>query len=650
MSQSTTETRTFDTEVHQLLKLMINALYSNREIFLRELISNASDASDKLRFEALTNEALKGLDQDLGIDISFDAEARQLTVADQGIGMNRSEIIENLGTIARSGTRRFLDSLSGDQKRDAKLIGQFGVGFYSAFIVADRVVVETRRADEPADQGVRWSSSGEGEYDIETIERAEQGTRIQLHLREDHTDLLDRWTLERIIRHYSNHVAFPIRLAVPAAKDASEEGGESEAGEATIEVVNDSMALWARPKNELEDEDYKSFYRSLGTVAGDPVSWAHHHVEGSQSYSLLLYLPGQAPFDLLINRDDREGLKLYIQRVFIMDAAEQLLPRYLRFMRGVVDSADLPLNVSRELLQDSPLLKKIRATVVKRSLDLIEKLAEKGGEDWDRFWSAFGSILKEGVIEDFEQRERIASLLRFASTKDGAGESAAVGLDGYLERMEEDQDTIWYLTADNLRVAKASPHLESFRAKGIEVLLLTERIDEWLVAHLNEYKGKTLKSVTRGQADNSPSDEPADEQALALAGRLKKALGDRVGNVKPGGRLTDSPACLVEDEHGMSLQMQKLMRQAGQEVPETTPDLEINVAHPLVAALEQAGDGQRFNDLAAVLLDQALLAEGAELPDPAAYLKRVNALLVGAFAAPTDEPQPEQSGQRSADG
>jgi len=667
---SDTETRAFDTEVHQLLKLMINALYSNREIFLRELISNASDANDKLRFEALTNESLKGLDQDLGIDIQFDTDAKTLTLSDHGIGMNRQEVVDNLGTIARSGTRRFLDSLSGDQKQDAQLIGQFGVGFYAAFIVADSVTVETRRADESADQGVRWSSSGEGEYQIQDIERPEQGTRIVLHLRDEHTDLLNRWQLERIIRHYSNHVAFPIRLEVPAepsdsnnkADDDTEGEGKADNvdSETKVEVVNDSQALWARAKNELDDEDYKSFYRSLGVDAGDPVSWAHHHVEGSQSYSLLLYLPGQAPFDLLINRDDREGLKLYIQRVFIMDAAEQLLPRYLRFMRGVVDSADLPLNVSRELLQDSPLLKKIRATVVKRSLDLIEKLAKQGGKPWTQFWNSFGSILKEGVIEDHEQRERIASLLRFVSTrldsnlpgstdKDATSDDPVVSLDDYISRMNDEQDTIWYLTADSLRVAQASPHLEAFKAKGIEVLLLTERIDEWLVSHLTEYKDKPLKSVTRGAPKSDQEDDSNDESALALAGRIKKVLGDRVGNVKPGTRLTDSPACLREDEHGMSLQMQKLMRQAGQEVPEITPDLEINTKHALLKALQQEPDGERFESLAQLLLEQSVLAEGGELPDPAAYLKRVNALLVGALSNDKQQSAVDASGESSPD-
>lgn len=611
------ETRQFDTEVHQLLKLMINALYSNREIFLRELISNASDASDKLRFEALTSESLKGLDQDLGIEVTFDAEAGTLIVADRGIGMNRDEVVANLGTIARSGTRQFLDSLTGDQKKDARLIGQFGVGFYSAFVVADEVMVETRRADEAASSGVRWVSNGEGEYKLETIEREQQGTAITLTLRDEHKDLLARWQLERIIRHYSNHIAFPIRVI--------EAGKDEEAG-----TVNDSQALWARPKSDLADSDYEEFYSALTGDPEKPLSWAHHHVEGTQRYSLLLYLPAQAPFDMLINRDEREGVKLYIQRVFIMDAAEQVVPRYLRFMRGVIDSADLPLNVSREMLQDSPLLKKIRATVVKRSLDLIEKLAKEGGEPWDRFWKAFGSVLKEGVIEDFEQRERIASLLRFASTR-ADSEGVSVSLDDYIGRMAQGQDAIWYHTADSLKVAENSPHLEAFRKRGIEVLLLTDRIDEWLVSHLNEYKGKSLKSVTRGKLDLDDEAPEPDEAARQLAGRIKKSLGEEVGNVQPGTRLTESPGCIVADEHGMTLQMQKLLRQAGQEVPESKPDLEINAGHPLLQAMATECDDKRFAELARLLLDQALLAEGGELADPAAYVRRVNRLLVEAL-------------------
>ena len=624
------ETRAFDTEVHQLLKLMINALYSNREIFLRELISNASDASDKLRFEALTNDALKGLDQDLGIDLAFDAEAGTLSVRDRGIGMNRDEVVENLGTIARSGTRRFLDSLSGDQQKDASLIGQFGVGFYAAFIVAEQVTVETRRADEPAEAGVRWRSSGEGEYQVEAIERPEQGTLITLTLREEHRDLLSDWQLRRIIRHYSNHIAFPIHLHKPAEPQADD--GDDAQTVPEPELVNASQALWTRSRSEVSETEYTEFYSSLTGDPEAPLSWAHHHVEGSQRYSLLLYLPSTAPFDMLINRDEREGVKLYIQRVFIMDAAEQVVPRYLRFMRGVIDSADLPLNISRELLQDSPLLRKIRATVVKRSLNLIEKLAEQGGEPWRKFLQAFGSVLKEGVIEDFEQRERIAGLLRFASTAEDKDQTdGGVGLDDYIARMVGDQEAIWYLTADSLQVARNSPHLEAFRKHGIEVLLLTDRIDEWLVSHLPEYKGKALKSVARGKLDLGQSGEP-DESARQLAGRVKKALGERVGNVLPSDRLTESPACVVADEHGLSPVMARMMRQAGQEVPEVTPNLEINPDHPLLSLMAQQADGSRFDELASLLMDQALLAEGGELADPAAYVRRVNDLLVTALS------------------
>ncbi|MGY6553231.1 MAG: molecular chaperone HtpG [Wenzhouxiangella sp.] len=640
-----TETRSFDTEVHQLLKLMINALYSNREIFLRELISNASDASDKLRFEALTDESLKGLDQDLSIDVDFDAEAGVLSLRDRGIGMNRAEVIENLGTIARSGTRRFLDSLSGDQQKDARLIGQFGVGFYAAFIVAEEVTVETRRANEPAEQGVRWISKGEGEYQVETIERAEQGTTITLKLREAHRDLLSVWQLKRIIQHYSNHIAFPIRLCEPTDKDSDKDKDNEQGTEPKFERVNDSQALWTRPKAEIQDDEYKEFYTSLTGDPDAPLSWAHHHVDGNQRYSLLLFLPSSAPFDLLINRDEREGVKLYIQRVFIMDAAEQVLPRYLRFMRGVIDSADLPLNVSREILQESPLLKKIRATVVKRSLDLIEKLAEQGGEAWAKFLEDFGSILKEGVIEDFEQRERIASLLRFASTENE--QTAAVSLDDYIGRMKDDQAHIWYLTAEGLQVARNSPHLEAFRQHGTEVLLMTDRIDEWLVGHLREYKGKSLKSVSRGKLDLGSPSEPS-EAAKTLAGRIKQALGERVGNVQPGTRLTESPARVVAAEHELSPLMARMMRQAGQEVPESKPDLEINAGHALLGLMEKLDEGARFDDLASLLLDQALLAEGGELADPAAYVRRVNALLVESLSAKTQSEENGDNQDRAA--
>jgi len=631
--QSKGNTRSFDAEVNQLLKLMINALYSNREIFLRELISNASDALDKLRFEALTNESLKGLDQDLSIDVSFDAEAKTLTIADQGIGMSADDLIENLGTIAKSGTRQFLETLSGDAKQDAKLIGQFGVGFYSAFIVADQVVVETRRAGAPAEDANRWSSDGAAEYTIEPITKAEHGTTITLHIAKEHEDLLNQWQLSRIIRHYSNHIAFPIRLFVPEDQGDSKKADEVKT---KVEVVNEAKALWARSKNEIEDEEYREFYTGLTHDSDGPLSWAHHQVEGNQSYGLLLYLPKKAPFDLLMNRDSVEGLKLYIQRVFIMDAAEQLLPRYLRFMRGVVDSADLPLNVSREILQDSPLLAKIRATVIKRSLDLVEKVTKQGGEEWEKFYEAFGTILKEGVIEDFENKEKIASLLRFAST----ATDEPTGFDAYLERVGEQADVIYYLTAENAQVARHSPHLEAFKKRGFEVLLLTDRIDEWVVSHLNEYKGKALKSVTSAGLDDKDIPKP-DKMANKLAGRIKKALDKRVGNVTATHAMTDSAARLVTEENGMSLQMQKFMRQAGQPVPEVTPNLEINPDHPLIQLMGSIPSKAHFEALAGLLFDQALLSEGGELADPNAYVKKVNALLVDAFQTSSSGSPPE---------
>lgn len=626
---SQAQTRRFDAEVNQLLKLMINALYSNREIFLRELISNASDASDKLRFEALTHDSLKGLDQNLHIEISFDAEGNSLTIQDHGIGMSEEELIDNLGTIAKSGTRQFLDALSGDAKKDAQLIGQFGVGFYSAFIVADRVVVETKRAGAEANTGRRWTSEGSGEYTIEPIDKPNHGTTITLHINEQHQDLLNEWQLRRIIRHYSNHIAFPIQLVIPEEDDKKKKKGEVST---KTETINEAKALWARSKSDVSDEEYATFYTGLTHDSEGPLSWAHHQVEGSQSYSLLLYLPKKAPFDLLMNRDSVEGLKLYIQRVFIMDAAEQLLPRYLRFIRGVVDSNDLPLNVSREILQDSPLLKKIRATVVKRGLDLIEKVTADGGEDWEKFYDAFGTILKEGVIEDFENKERIASLLRFHST----GAEGWVGLDDYLSRVKEDQDTIWYLTAENEKVARHSPHLESFKKKGIEVLLLTDRIDEWVVSHLNEYKGKSLKSVTSASVDAKDAPKP-DKAAKKLASRIKKALADQVGEVNASHAMTDSAARVVTDEHAMSFQMQKFMRQAGQPVPEIKPNLEINPEHALIQCIEKEADDARFAALASLLLDQALLAEGAELADPTAYVRKVNSVLVEALSSQSGE-------------
>jgi len=614
------ETRAFDAEVHQLLKLMVNSLYSNREIFVRELISNASDALDKLRFEALTDAGLSGLDQDPEIRITVDADARRLVVEDNGIGMSREDVVDNLGTIARSGTARFLESLSGDQKADARLIGQFGVGFYSVFIVADRVRVETRRAGGAPDEAVRWTSDGQGEYALESIRRDEQGTRVALDIGADHADLLDAGRIKDIVRHYSNHVSFPIRVRAAG-------GSDDEA-----EVVNDTQALWTRPKSEIGDEEYQEFYKGLSGDFQAPAKWAHHHVEGAQSYSMLLFLPSQAPFDLAWNRDDRRGVKLYIQRVFIMDAAEQLVPRYLRFLRGVVDSADLPLNVSREILQDSPLLGKIRATVVRRGLDMIEKLAEEGGEAWATFQREFGNVLKEGIIEDPDNRERIAKLLRFASSTHR--EPRSVSLAEYLQRAGDDAEAIWYLTADSLERAAASPHLEAFSRAGVEVLLLVDPIDVWLVGHLPEYEGKPLKSAASGEFgapddDRSKSEaEPADgADDQAVCGAIKKALGDRVGNVRATRRLTDSASCLSEEAGGMTLQMRRMLQQAGQQVPDFKPDLEVNPRHPLVARIAGAEDDAERAELAHILLDEALLIDGGDLTDPASFVQRVNRLL-----------------------
>ena len=645
-----TETHAFDAEVHQLLKLMINALYSNREIFLRELISNASDAIDKLRFLALTDADLQAAILPPTIDLSFDAEAGELMIEDTGIGMTRDEVVENLGTIARSGTARFLESLSGDQQKDAQLIGQFGVGFYSSFIVAEQVTVETLKAGQATDTAVRWQSNGEGEYTLETIERATHGTRIVLKLSDDHHDLLDAHRLRGIIEHYSNHVAFPIRLekTVAATEDA----------EATTELeqINDTQALWTRAKAEIGEEEYKEFYGGLTGDFEPPSIWTHHHVEGTQSYSMLLYLPSRAPFDLSWNRDERSGLKLYINRVFIMDAAESLVPRYLRFVRGVIDSADLPLNVSREILQDSPLLSKIRAAVVRRSLDMLEKLASQGGEAWDKIRDEFGNVLKEGIIEDPDNRERIASLLRFESTALEA--EAKTSLADYLTRAgasskasdddagadEEDKDKpkapIWYLLADSRARALSSPHLEAFKQREIEVLLLTDPIDHWLVNHLFEFDGHSLKSAASGELDLEPADsgETPDsenkdstsetEDRAAVIGKIKQALGERVGNVVASKRLVDSASCLNEPAGALNAQMRKMLKQAGQEVPEVKPDLEVNLNHPLLRMLDESeGSDEQTAALANILFDQALLVEGGELSDPAGFVKQVNDLL-----------------------
>lgn len=614
MANENVETRPFEAEVQQLLKLMIHSLYSNREIFLRELISNASDACDRLHFAALQDESLREGDEELAIHISADKEAGTLTVSDNGIGMSRDEVIENLGTIARSGTRRFLDSLSGDEKKDAQLIGQFGVGFYSSFIVADRVTVETRRAD--AESGVRWSSDGTGEFTLEDIDRAARGTRVILQLRDDASEFLEPERLRHVIRHYSDHIGRPIYMP------------EGDDGEWT--KVNEAAALWTRPREELRDEDYHGFYQHLTHDPEEPLAWTHNHVEGRQRYSMLLYIPKRAPFDLW-DRDRRRGVRLYVRRVFIMDEAEQLLPGWLRFVRGVIDSDDLPLNVSREILQDNRLVRSIRAGAVKKLIGLLEDMARNRPDDYAHFWEQFGPVLKEGPGEDPENAERIAGLLRFASTHHPDGQT--VSLQDYVDRMKPDQKAIYYVTADSHATALNSPHLEAFRKQGIEVLLLSDRVDEWLVAHLTEFDGKPLQSVARGEVDadevgSKEDDESLKEQHEGLITGLKEALGDQVSDVRVSRRLVDSPACLVAEQGGLSLNLQRLLREAGQSVPELRPVLEINPGHPLLRRLEamDAEDGSR-SDWAQLLFDQAVLAEGGQLADPAAFVKRLNAML-----------------------
>ncbi|WP_108473162.1 molecular chaperone HtpG [Rhodanobacter thiooxydans] len=617
------ETRKFEAEVAQVLHLVTHSLYSHKEIFLRELISNASDACDKLRFESIAKPELSAGDSELHIDVSWDPDARTVTVRDNGIGMNRDEVVANIGTIASSGTRRFLEAMSGEQKADARLIGQFGVGFYSAFVVADKVTVLSRRADAPAGEGVKWESDGKGEYSLEPIELAERGTAVILHLKADEGEFLSRWQLRALITRYSDHVAFPIRM--PTEKD----------GKPTdeFETINAASALWTKPKSEISDADYQSFYKSLGHDFNDALAWTHNRVEGSQSFTTLLYLPSQPPFDLMMGgRDERKGLKLYIKRVFIMDAAEELLPNYLRFVRGVVDADDLPLNVSREILQHNRQLDRIKAACVKRVLDLIEKLAKDEPEKFATFYKAFGNTLKEGISEDANNRERIAKLLRFASTK-GEGTAQNVSLDDYIGRMAVGQDAIWYITADSYAAAAGSPQLEAFKAKGIEVLLMSDRIDEWMIGSLSEYEGKKLKSVAKGEVPLDEADkkkqEEATKEAEPLLKKLKELLGDRVGEVKVSARLTDSPSCLALSDYEMAPHLARLLREAGQEMPESKPTLEINPAHALVRRVETEADEAKARDLAMLLLEQAEISAGAQLPDPAAFVQRMNRVLMG---------------------
>jgi len=623
MNAPVAETRQFEAEVAQVLRLVTHSLYSHKEIFLRELISNASDACDKLRFESIAKPGLLAGDSELHIDINWDPEARTVTVRDNAIGMSRDEVVANIGTIASSGTRRFLEAMSGEQKADARLIGQFGVGFYSAFVVADKVTVVTRRADAPAAEGVKWESDGKGEYSLEPVEQAERGTAVILHLKADEDDFLKGWQLKSLIRKYSDHVAFPIRMPVEKDGKPTDE----------FESINAASALWTKPKSDISDEDYQSFYKSLGHDFNDPLAWTHNRVEGSQSFTTLLYIPAQPPFDLMMGgRDERKGLKLYIKRVFIMDAAEELLPNYLRFVRGVVDADDLPLNVSREILQHNRQVDRIKAACVKRVLDLIEKLARDEPEKFATFYKAFGNTLKEGISEDANNRERIAKLLRFASTK-GEGTAQNVSLDDYISRMAVGQDAIWYITADSYKAAAGSPQLEAFKAKDIEVLLMSDRIDEWMIGSLGEYEGKKLKSVAKGEVPLDEADkkkqEEATKEAEPLLKKLKDLLGDRVGEVKVSARLTDSPSCLALSDYEMAPHLARLLREAGQDMPESKPTLEINPAHALVKRVENEADEDKARDLATLLLEQAEISAGAQLPDPAAFVQRMNRVLLG---------------------
>lgn len=616
----------FEAEVKQLLHLMVHSLYSNKEIFLRELISNASDAADKLRFSALGNDTLYEGDSRLRIRIEYDKTARTITVSDNGIGMTREEVQQNIGTIARSGTRHFFESLTGDESKDSQLIGQFGVGFYSAFIVADRVILETRKAGMDPAQGARWESTGEGSYVLETIEKQDHGTCVTLHLREGEDEFLDGWRLRSIIRKFSDHISIPIEMK-------KETLGEDEKGHDVFETVNSASALWARNREEISEEAYNEFYKHVSHDFEEPLARLHSRVEGTNEYTLLLFIPKHAPFDLW-DRESRHGVKLYVRKVFIMEDSDKLMPRYLRFVRGVIDSDTLPLNVSREILQEDKQLERIRSGAVKKVLGLLEDLAKDEPEKYAAFWKEFGQVLKEGIIEDFKNRERIAKLLRFSSTHTD-GQEQTVSLDDYRSRMKEGQEKIYFITAESFAAAKNSPHLEIFRKKGIEVLLLHDRIDEWLVSYFTEYEGKPLQSVARGDLDlgkladeeEKKTDETQEERFQPLLERLKQVLGNKVGNVRLSHRLTDSPACLIVESYGMSRTMERILKSAGQSVPTSKPILELNPSHALIDRLRNESDATRFEELASLLFDQAVLAEGGQLEDPAAFVHRLNGLL-----------------------
>ncbi|EGT77367.1 molecular chaperone HtpG [Haemophilus haemolyticus] len=625
MSQNQ-ETRGFQSEVKQLLQLMIHSLYSNKEIFLRELISNASDAADKLRFKALSNPALYEGDGDLRVRVSFDSDKETITISDNGIGMTREQVIDHLGTIAKSGTKEFLTALGQDQAKNSQLIGQFGVGFYSAFIVADKVTVKTRAAGEEADKAVLWESAGEGEYSVADIEKKSRGTDVILHLREDEKEFLNEWRLREIIGKYSDHIGLPVEMLTKEYDDEGKECGEK------WEKINKSDALWTRSKNDVSDEEYKEFYKHLSHDFADPVTWAHNKVEGNQTYTSLLYVPAKAPWDLF-NREHKHGLKLYVQRVFIMDDAEQFMPNYLRFMRGLIDSNDLPLNVSREILQDNKITAALRKALTKRSLQMLEKLAKDDAEKYLQFWKEFGLVLKEGPAEDFANKETIAKLLRFASTHNDSSEQT-VSLEDYISRMKEGQKAIYYITADSYVAAKNSPHLELFNKKGIEVLLLSDRIDEWMLSYLTEFDGKPLQSITKADLDlgdladkESETQKQQDEAFGSFIERVKNLLGERVKTVRLTHNLTDTPAVVSTDNDQMTTQMAKLFAAAGQPVPEVKYTFELNPEHHLVKKVADIADETEFADWVELLLEQAMLAERGSLENPAAFIKRINKLL-----------------------
>ena len=632
------ETLDFQAEVSQVLNLVIRSLYSNKEIFLRELVSNASDAAEKLRFEALSNDALYEDDANLRIRVSVDKDAGTVTILDNGIGMSRQEVTETIGSIASSGTRRFLENLSGDQTKDSQLIGQFGVGFYSAFIVADKVSLTTRRAGMQPDEGVRWESSGEGTYTIENVEREQRGTEIVLHLREDEKEFLDAWRLRSIINKFSDHVAIPVEMLKEAEPPAAAEDGAEAETEAKVELewekVNKGTALWMRNKADIGDEEYHEFYKNTCHDFENPLTWAHNRVEGKHEYTSLLFVPSRAPFDMW-EREQKHGVKLYVRRVFIMDEADKLMPHYLRFVKGVVDSDDLPLNVSREILQHDKKIDSIRSANVKRVLGLLEKLAKDDETKYQAFWKEFGKVLKEGPAEDISNREKIGGLLRFATTR-SEGDAQTVSLDQYIERMAEKQEKIYYITADNLSAARNSPHLEVFKKKAIEVLLLTDRVDEWLVSHFTDYRGKHLQSVAKGELDLGELEDKEDKEKAEKAAeehkhvieRVKTALGDTVKEVRVSSRLTESPACLVVDHYDMSQNLARVLKQLGQDAPMPTPIIEINLDHPLLQRMEGEADEDKFTELARLVFDQALLAEGGQLEDPAAFVHRLNRLML----------------------